>query len=67
VLLSIGAGLAGFARWHEGRPRDLGEVSLVPSHLLLGFGVLLVVVAGAHLVSLLSGHPLTSRYLQLPN
>ncbi|MFO1038535.1 MAG: hypothetical protein U1E45_16990 [Geminicoccaceae bacterium] len=67
LLLCVGAGVAAFARWHEGRPRELGDVSLVPSHMLLGLGIIVAVLAAAHLVSLLTGHPLTSRYLHLPD
>ena len=61
ILLAFGLSLAGFARWHESRPRALGEVTLVPATLLLAVGVVAVVVAGAHLVSLITGIPLHGR------
>jgi hypothetical protein len=40
---------------HEARPRELGEIGLLPSTLLLGVGVLLVILALAHLVTLTTG------------
>ena len=61
VLLAVGVALAGYCLWHQHRPRELGEVSLFPANLLLGVGLLLVILALAHLVSVLTGHPLTGR------
>jgi hypothetical protein len=61
ALLVLGLGLCGVCRWYEARPRQLGEVRLFPSTLLLALGVVLVVVALAHLVSLLTGVPLRGR------
>ncbi|MFO1074600.1 MAG: hypothetical protein U1E17_18310 [Geminicoccaceae bacterium] len=61
ALLALGLALCGFARWREVRPRPLGEVPLLPPVLLLGAGVLMVVLAGAHLVTLIGGVPLTGR------
>lgn len=63
VLLGAGVSLAAFCRWYEARPRELGEVRPLPSTLLMALGVLLSVVALAHLVSLLTGVPLTGRRL----
>lgn len=61
ALLALGLVLCALSRWHETRPRGLGEVSLFPTTLVLGIGVLLTVLAGAHLVSLLTGVPLKGR------
>jgi hypothetical protein len=61
-LFLLGLALCGFARWQESRPRALGEVRLVPTTFVLGLGVLLTVLAGAHLVSLVTGVPLKGRY-----
>lgn len=61
VLLAAGLALCAYSRWQESRPRELGEVRLVPTTLLLGIGVLLTVLAAAHLVSLLTGVPLRGR------
>lgn len=63
VLLGAGLVLTGLGRWQEARPRDLGEVRLVPSTAIMAVGVLLSVLAAAHLVSLLTGVPLHGRYL----
>lgn len=61
VLLALGLALAGYCLWHQRRPRALGDVSLFPANLLLGVALVMVVVALAHLVSLITGHPLTGR------
>lgn len=63
ILLAAGLVLTGLGRWQESRPRDLGEVWLVPSTAIMAAGVLLSVLAAAHLVSLLTGVPLHGRYL----
>ena len=63
ALLVAGLALAGLARWHETRPRELGQVRLFPVVPVLAAGVLLSVLAAAHLVSLLTGHPLHGRRL----
>ena len=62
TLLSAGLVLVAFCRWYETRPRELGEVRLLPSTLLLSIGVLLTVLATAHLVSLITGVHLRSRF-----
>lgn len=61
LLLALGLSLAAFCRWYEARPRELGEVRLFPSTLVLALAVLLVVLAAAHLVTLLTGVPLKGR------
>lgn len=65
TLVLLGAGLATvlFCRWYESRPRELGQVRLLPSTLLLAVGVLVTVMAAAHLVSLLTGVPLKGRFM----
>lgn len=62
ALLALGLGLIAVARWCESRPRELGEVRLFPTTLVLAIGVTAAVVAAAHLVSLLTGQPLKGRY-----
>ena len=64
ALLVAGLALAALARWHETRPRELGDVRLFPATLLLAIGVIAAVLAAAHLVSLLTGIPLVGRYNQ---
>ena len=61
ALLAIGLSLAALARWQESRPRALGEVRLFPVLPVMAVGVLLSVLAAAHLVSLLTGSPLKGR------
>jgi hypothetical protein len=61
ALLATGLALTAFSRWYETWPRPLGEVRLLPSTALLAAGVLVSVLAAAHLVSLLTGTPLTGR------
>jgi hypothetical protein len=61
ALLAAGLALAAFARWYETRPRELGELRLLPTTPLLAAGVLASVVAAAHLVTLLTGRPLAGR------
>lgn len=61
ALLGVGLVLTGLARWQETRPRELGEVRLFPVVTVLAVGVLLSVLAAAHLVSLLTGIPLHGR------
>jgi hypothetical protein len=62
ALLAAGLTLTGLARWQETRPRELGEVRLFPVVAVMAVGVLLSVLAAAHLVSLLTGIPLRGRY-----
>jgi hypothetical protein len=56
----LGLGLCGFCRWYETRPRELGQARL-PTTPILAIGVLLAVLAAAHLVSLVTGVPLEGR------
>jgi uncharacterized membrane protein YidH (DUF202 family) len=62
ALLAVGVALAALSRWYESRPRELGQPRLFPSTLVLAVGVLLTVVAAAHLVSLLTGTRLRGRF-----
>jgi hypothetical protein len=61
LLLAAGAALTVYCLWHQRRPRELGQVSLFPANLLLGVGLVVVILALAHLVTLLTGRPLTGR------
>lgn len=56
ALLLAGLGLSGFCLWHQRRPRELGQVSLFPATFLLGVGLILAILALAHLITLLTGH-----------
>jgi hypothetical protein len=61
VLLIAGLVLTAFSRWYETRPRELGEVRLLPSTAMLAVGVLVSVLAAAHLLTLVTGVPLHGR------
>jgi hypothetical protein len=61
ALLAAGLGLSAFCLWHQRRPRELGDVPWFPSTLLLGVGLVLAIVALAHLVTLLTGIELRGR------
>jgi uncharacterized membrane protein YidH (DUF202 family) len=61
ALLAAGVALTGYCRWYEARPRELGEVRLLPSTLLMALGLLMGLVALAHLVSLVTGVPFAGR------
>jgi hypothetical protein len=63
ALLVAGLALAGLARWHETKPRELGQVRLFPVVPVLAAGVLLSVLAAAHLVSLLTDYQLPGHHL----
>ena len=63
ALLAVGAGMAGWAAWQERRERTLGDVPALPPVLILVVGVLIMLMAGAHLVTLVSGVPLRSRFV----
>jgi len=64
VILLL-AGLAGlaFCAWYERRPRELGEVRYLPTTLILFVAVLMVILAIAHLVTLVTGEPFKGRRL----
>ena len=61
ALLAAGVTLSAFCRWYEGRPRELGELRLLPTTALLAIGILAVLMAAAHLVTLVSGVPFAGR------
>ncbi len=62
AFFALGLLLAVWAAWQERRQRGLGELPLLPPLPILIFGVIIVLVAAAHLVTLWSGVPLKSRF-----
>jgi len=62
ALLALGLALASWAAWQERRQRGLGELPLLPPIPILILGVIIMLVAAAHLVSLGTGVPLKSRF-----
>ncbi len=63
TVLGMALAIAAFANWRERRPRP-GHPSLVPYTAIQIAAIVLVVLMGAHVVSLLTGHQLTSRFLR---
>lgn len=49
------------AAWFERKPYQPGRLWAVPWRAVMALGLLAVLVLGAHLISLLSGHPLAGR------
>jgi hypothetical protein len=64
VVLLVAVGAAGFANWRERRPRELGNPPLVSYTAIQMIALVVALVMAAHLVSLLTGHQLVSRYLR---
>jgi hypothetical protein len=63
LVLLLALAIAGFANYRERRPGDLGRPPLIPYTLIQMLAVVVVILMLAHLVSLLMGHPLRSRFL----
>ena len=51
------------ANWRERLPRELGRPPLVPAAAIQAVAVVVAILMLAHLVSLLTGHPLKGRGL----
>lgn len=66
TLIGIGAGLALFlfANYMSRRPPSWGRVRFVPYHGLQFVGLLVMILAIAHLVSLITGQPLEGRMIR---
>lgn len=63
LLLGAALALAVFANWRERRQHP-GNPSLVPYTAIQIVAIVVVVLMGAHVVSLLTGQQLTSRFLR---
>jgi hypothetical protein len=63
VVLLLAVGTAGFANWRERRPREVGNPPLISYAAVQMIAVVVALLMAAHLVSLVTGHPLASRYL----
>jgi uncharacterized iron-regulated membrane protein len=64
VALLAAVAVAGFANWRERRPRPVGNPPLVSYTAIQMLAIVVAILMAAHLVSLLTGHPLTSRFLR---
>ena len=63
AVLFAALAVAVLANWRERRPREFGFPALVPYTALQVIAVVVVILMLAHLVSLLTGHPLRGRGL----
>jgi uncharacterized membrane protein YidH (DUF202 family) len=64
AVLVLAVALAGFANWQERRQRPVGNPPLVSYTAIQMVAIVVALLMAAHLVSLLTGHPLTSRFLR---
>jgi hypothetical protein len=63
LLFSASVAMILFANWQERRERPLGNAPLISYPVLQMVGIVVAVLLAAHLVSLLTGHPLRGRHL----
>ena len=64
VILGLAVALAAFANWQERRQRSVGNPPLFSYTAIQMVAIVVAILMAAHLVTLLSGHPLTSRFLR---
>lgn len=64
AALAAAVAVAAFANWQERRKRPLGNPPLIPYTALQMLAIVVAILMAAHLVSLLTGQPLTSRFLR---
>jgi uncharacterized membrane protein YidH (DUF202 family) len=64
AVLAVAVAVAGFANWQERRKRPLGDPPLVSYAAIQMLAIVVAILMAAHLVSLLTGQPLTSRFLR---
>jgi uncharacterized membrane protein YidH (DUF202 family) len=64
VALGLAVAVAAFANWQERRQRPVGNPPLVPYTAIQMLAIVVAILMAAHLVSLLTGQPLTSRFLR---
>jgi hypothetical protein len=65
ILVLIGALVAAaLANWRERRPGDPGRVPLISYAAIQMVALVVALLMAAHLVSLLTGHPLVGRLMR---
>jgi uncharacterized membrane protein YidH (DUF202 family) len=64
VALGLAIALAVFANWQERRQHPVGNPPWVSYTAIQMVAIVVAILMAAHLVSLLTGHPLTSRFLR---
>ncbi len=63
VVLLLAIAVTGLANYRERWPRRLGDPPLISYTAIQMIAMVVALLMAAHLVSLLTGHPLTSRFL----
>ena len=61
LLLLAALVTGGFCVWYERRPKEIGVVRMFPSTMILALAVIVVILALAHMVTLLTGVPFKGR------
>ncbi len=64
VLMLSAVGVAGLANWRERRPPELGNPPLISYTAVQMIALVVALLMAAHLVSLVTGHQLVSRYFR---
>jgi hypothetical protein len=64
VVLALAVAVAGFANWQERRQGPVGNPPLFSYTAIQMVAIVVALLMAAHLLSLLTGHPLTSRFLR---
>ena len=64
VILGLAVALAAFANWQERQQRAVGNPPIFSYTAIQMLAIVVAILMAAHLVSLLTGHPLTSRFLR---
>ena len=64
VALALAVAVAAFANWQERRERPVGDPPLVSYTAIQMVAIVVAILMAAHLISLLTGHPLISRFLR---
>jgi uncharacterized membrane protein YidH (DUF202 family) len=64
VVLVLAVAAAGLANWQERRQRPVGNPPLVSYTAIQMIAIVVAILMAAHLVSLLTGQPLISRFLR---
>lgn len=63
AILLIAVAVAVLANYRERRPREVGKVPLISHSAIQMIAIVVALLMAAHLISLLMGHPLKSRFL----
>lgn len=64
AVMAVALAALAFSTWQARRPTTPGRPWLVPMGLIQFVAILLFILMAAHLISLLTGHPFTGRFLR---